>query len=81
MTELQKNKTKKKIVFMEKALVTINVKSSLYAGDLLLDNIPWLDRSAEVDSDQIKTLFGWLFGILWHINPCGLFNARYTICK
>ena len=30
--------------------------AKFHAGDFLLDDVPWLGRSGEVDSDQIETL-------------------------
>ena len=32
--------------------------AKFHAGDFSLDDAPWLDNPAKVDSDQIKTLIG-----------------------
>ena len=38
-----------------------------------------IKQSTKVDmplNKEKKNFDGWLVGVLWHINPCGLFNAK-----
>ena len=55
--------------------IYIYVLSSTYTVSLYHNSLVWLDPR-DTSSWNRCWLVGWLFGFLWQINLCRLFNAK-----